>query len=226
MSLLAERLARGLAALNLDVSEEARAQLLAYLALLERWNRAYNLTSIREPERMLNLHILDSLTVVPWVEQYRPQGRIVDVGTGAGLPGLVVALACPGMQVTLLDANGKKCRFLNQVALELNLANIQVVQSRVETYRPVQSFDLVLSRAFATLADMTDNARHLLSRGGHFLAMKGRYPDTEIEQLRSGYTLVKAHRVSVPGLEDTERYLVDIKLENRMHCTSHIGIKR
>lgn len=206
---LKSRLQSGLDQLNLQLSSELKDLFLNYLRLIHKWNKAYNLTAIRQPEAMLDLHLLDSLAIVPLVKQLSPGNRLIDVGTGAGLPGVVLAIVDPSLEISLLDTNGKKCRFLNQVRIELGLENIQVIQNRVENYQPVKLFDLVLSRAFATLKDITDNAAHLLSNNGRFLAMKGRYPEQELEELSPQFLFEKAYPLQIPGL-DVERYLINI----------------
>jgi 16S rRNA (guanine527-N7)-methyltransferase len=151
-----------------------------YLLLLKKWNLAYNLTAIRDLESMVNKHILDSLAILPWLQGE----RIIDVGTGPGLPGIPLALARPETHFVLLDSNGKKTRFLKEVKRQLHLKNIEVVQFRVENYHPTQGFDTVLSRAFSTLAQMIQWTKHLIAEHGIWLAMKGRYPDTELKEIK------------------------------------------
>lgn len=214
-----DTLIQGIENLGLDVSTECQEQLLAYLELIIKWNKAYNLTAIRDPLKMVKLHLLDSLAIVELVNQIairqntgkdKKITRMIDVGTGAGLPGIVLAILNPDTLMSLLDTNGKKCRFLNQVKIELDLKNIEVIHHRVETYRPDQRYSVVLSRAFATLKDITDNARHLLAEEGRFLAMKGRYPEQELEELEEHFCFEKAYPLQIPGL-DVERYLIEIK---------------
>jgi len=208
---------QGAKELGLDLPEPIQIQLLRYLDLIIKWNKAYNLTAIREPLDMIRLHLLDSLAIAETVAQFIPNNsvsvRMIDVGTGAGLPGVVLAVLNPNIEMSLLDTNGKKCRFLNQVKIELGLKNMTVVNHRVETYQPDQPFQVVLSRAFATLKDMTDNAQHLLSDDGRFLAMKGRYPEQELEELDQRFSFEKAYPLNIPGL-DVERYLIEIALKN------------
>jgi len=207
-----QRLEQGLEKLGLDLSLQTIEALIAYLGLISKWNKAYNLTAIRNPADMLELHLLDSLSILPLVFSQQVEfsaKRLIDVGTGAGLPGVVLAIVNPSCSVSLLDTNGKKCRFLHQVKIELGLKNIEVIHERVEKYQPQQPFDVVFSRAFATLKDMTDNAHHLLHNEGRFLAMKGRYPQQEIDELRAAFQLVNVHTLHVPGL-DAERHLVEI----------------
>lgn len=168
-------------------------QLIAYLKLLNKWNQAYNLTAIRDMAQMVTHHIFDSLAIVPWLNG----SRILDVGTGAGLPGIPIALSMPEMQVVLLDSNGKKIRFLREVKRALHLSNIEIVQSRVETYHPSSGFDTVISRAVGNLNDLKNGSRHLINKNGIWLAMKGRYPEDELNQLNYPYC-VKTY--SVPGI--------------------------
>ncbi|BCA97053.1 ribosomal RNA small subunit methyltransferase G [Legionella antarctica] len=153
--------------------------LLNYLLLLNKWNAAYNLTAVRQLDSMVSKHILDSLAIVRWLKGT----RILDVGTGAGLPGIPLAIAKPDLQLVLLDSNGKKIRFLNEVKRQLNLKNLEVVQFRVENYHPAQGFDTVISRAFSSLEQMIHWTKHLIVKNGMWLAMKGRYPDTELNMI-------------------------------------------
>ena len=180
---LRTRLDQGLTALGLALPAPERERLLAYLRLLGRWNNAYNLTAIRDPLDMVTRHLLDSLAVAP----HLAGTRVLDVGTGPGLPGIPLAVACPALGFTLLDANAKKTRFVVQAVGELALKNVEVVQTRVENYRPSRTFDTVVSRAFASIAAMLAAARHLCAPGGRFLAMKGAYPEEELKALPSGY---------------------------------------
>lgn len=186
---------------------EASERLCAYVELLVRWNRAFNLTAVRDPEDMVRRHILDSAVIGPYVRA----GSLLDVGSGAGLPGIVLALLRPELSVTLLDSNGKKTRFCRQAATELGLDNVEVVQSRVEDYRPPEGFATVVSRAFAALADFVEGAGHLLAPGGRLLAMKGAYPHDELSALPSHARAVAVHPLVVPGL-DAERHLVELEL--------------
>ena len=183
-------LTTGLAELGLNIDSEP---LLHYLRLLQKWNQTYNLTAIRDFETMVTHHILDSLAILPWLNGK----RILDVGTGAGLPGIPLALANPDLTVVLLDSNGKKIRFLQEVQRQLKLPHVEVLQSRAENYRPSFHFDTVISRAFSELGQMMKWTRHLLIHDGIWLAMKGRYPDTELTSIHHPYQ-VKSY--TVPGL--------------------------
>ncbi|MEX1056481.1 MAG: 16S rRNA (guanine(527)-N(7))-methyltransferase RsmG [Natronospirillum sp.] len=177
-------------------------QMLAYHAGLVKWNKAYNLTAVRDPMEMIHRHLLDSLAIVPFL----PSGRLLDVGTGAGLPGVLVAMVRPDIQVTCLDSNGKKIRFIRQMVMELGLKQVATAQARVESFS-AQPFDAITSRAFATLNDMIQWSRHLLAADGEFLAMKGQYPDTELAQLPADINLLAVQQMAVPGT-DGERHLV------------------
>lgn len=189
--------------MGLSLTDATVDQLLAYLALFAKWNRAYNLSAIRDPAEMLERHLVDSLSVVDLCGS----GPIIDVGTGGGLPGIPLAICHPERPVTLLDANGKKTRFLFQVATELGLANVTVVNERVEAFRPQQKFDGVVSRAFASLRDMIDGSEHLLTSHGKFYAMKGKLPTDELSELPKGIKVEQTHPLTVPGC-DAERHLI------------------
>ena len=202
---LVDRLESGCAALSLTLEPSQRDALASYLDLLLKWNRAYNLTAVRDPADMVTRHLLDSLAIAA----YLPPGRCLDVGTGAGLPGVPLAIFYPQREFHLLDSNGKKTRFLFQVKTGLGLANMTVHQARVEHFRPAAPFDVVLSRAFASLADMVQGCRHLLSPGGRFLAMKGAFPQEELAALDGRFELLASHRLAVPGLEE-ERHLLEL----------------
>jgi 16S rRNA (guanine527-N7)-methyltransferase len=206
---LNEDLAAGMAALGLDIDDAARAKLLAYLALLEKWNRTHNLTAIREPGRMVTHHLLDALAVLPHLPQ-RSGLRLIDVGSGGGLPGLPLAIARPDWDVTLLDSNRKKTTFLRQVAAELGLTQVAIVTARVEDYLPEVAFDVAISRAFAELAPFLAAARHLVHAGGSLVAMKGGYPRAELAHLPANLRVAALPALAVPGL-DAERHLVIVE---------------
>lgn len=191
--------------LGVQLHSKAVARLVVYLTLLERWNRAYNLTAVRDPEAMVVRHVLDSLSILPWLAG----PRVLDVGSGAGLPGIPLAIARPEYRFCLLDSNGKRTRFLIQVVAELRLDNVDVVRGRVEDYRPATLFNSVVSRAFATLADMVADAGRLCAPEGRLLAMKGVFPDDELARLPPGYAVVDVYPLRVPNL-DAERHLVHL----------------
>jgi len=203
---LAKQLQQGLLEIGLYIDEATQSKLLDYVALLHKWNRAYNLTAVRKPELMVSRHLLDSLVVQPYLQP----GRILDVGTGAGLPGIPLALIRPDDAFFLLDSNSKKTRFITQAVAELGLQNVTVVQSRVEDYQPDQLFNTIISRAYSTLANMISGTRHLLAEGGVFFALKGVYPVAEIDELPADMQLLQSYPLYVPGL-DAERHLVIIQ---------------
>lgn len=199
----AEKLAEGLRLLGTDLDAEAQAQLLRFVSLLDKWNKVHNLTAVREPLRMITHHVLDSLAVLPYVSA----ARLLDVGSGGGLPGIPLALAKPALQVTLLDSNNKKTGFMRQAIIDLGLKNVEVVDARVERFVPTQRFDAVISRAFSDLAEFVKLTRHLLAQDGEWLAMKGVYPYEEIAGLPGDIKVEKVVSLEVPGLE-AKRHLV------------------
>ncbi|TAN65756.1 MAG: 16S rRNA (guanine(527)-N(7))-methyltransferase RsmG [Methylobacter sp.] len=200
-------LVNGITSLHLNLTDEKIAQLLDFIKLIEKWNKAYNLTAIRNREEMARLHILDSLAIVPHIEGK----RIIDIGTGAGLPGIPLAICLPEIEFTLLDSNAKKTRFVQQVVLELKLKNVEVLHSRVENHHPEPGYDAVLTRAFAGLPDIVKLCAHLLNKDGVLLAMKGQNLDAELAELAEIAAEKSVISVSVPGT-DVERCLVRIKL--------------
>src|SRR5690348_2258816 len=198
---LHERLEQGIAALGLALPAGAVDRLLAYQALLQRWNGTYNLTAVRDPAEMVTRHLLDSLAILPYV-----QGEsLADLGTGPGLPGIVLAIAAPGRHILLVDSNGKKVRFLREAIRTLGLEGVRAVQSRVEEVEG--SFDCITARAFASLADMLGWGGHLLAPHGVWLAMKGKPADDELPGIPAGFELRARHALHVPGLE-AERHLL------------------
>ena len=197
-----DKLIKGLEQLGLTLADAAQQQLLDYLALLQKWNKVHNLISRKESDNLVVRHLLDSLVALPYING----SRVVDVGSGAGLPGIPLAIACPQSHFTLLDCNSKKAGFRNQAVIELGLKNVAVVDARAEEFRPEQGFDSVISRAFATIADMLTVAGHLAVPGGKFLALKGVYPEQELAELPDGYQLEVVHPLDVPFL-GAERHL-------------------
>jgi 16S rRNA (guanine527-N7)-methyltransferase len=175
--------------------EALSTPLTDYLMLLNKWNLAYNLTAVRDLETMVSKHILDSLAILPWIKG----NRILDVGTGAGLPGIPLALAKPEFHFVLLDSNGKKIRFLNEAKRQLKLSNLEIVQFRVENYHPAQGFDTVVSRAFSSLAQMIQWTHHLIAEKGLWLAMKGHYPDSELNTIHQNYTVERYRVAEIEG---------------------------
>ncbi|WP_278957198.1 16S rRNA (guanine(527)-N(7))-methyltransferase RsmG [Aquipseudomonas alcaligenes] len=202
----ADELAQGAQTLGVALSPLQQEQLLAYLALLIKWNKAYNLTAVRNPDEMVSRHLLDSLSVVPFVAQYGDNW--LDVGSGGGMPGIPLAILFPERRFTLLDSNGKKTRFLTQVKLELKLANLEVIHSRVEEFRPQVPFSGICSRAFSSLQDFTDWTRHLGNGDTHWLAMKGVQPDDELQALPADFRLQSCDVLKVPGCQGQRHLLI------------------
>ncbi len=201
------RLQQGCDQLGLPLGAQQVQQLVDYLALLAKWNKAYNLTAIRDEVQMVTRHLLDSLAISGHITGE----RLIDVGSGAGLPGVPLAIVFPHREFLLVDSNGKKTRFLFQVKTALRLDNMEVCQARVETLQVSRPFDTVLSRAFASLPDMIRDCRHLLAPEGRLLAMKGAYPTQELESVGKTGASVAVHSITVPGL-DEQRHLVEIAL--------------
>jgi 16S rRNA (guanine527-N7)-methyltransferase len=198
------QLSAGIAAMGLTLPAGAEQKLLAYLALLDKWNRVYNLTAVRDAERMVSHHLLDSLAAVPYF-----QGEtVLDVGSGGGLPGIPLAIARPDLQVTLIDSIAKKTAFLLQAKAELGLGNLAVVTGRVEDFRPATGFDIITSRAFSDLKEFVNLTRHLLKPGGRWLAMKGLYPHEEIAFLTDRAKVSADYALVVPGLEASRHLIV------------------
>lgn len=191
----AEELQRGIAQLGIKLSEDAQGKLLGYLALLHKWNKVYNLTAIRDPQQMVSHHLLDSLAVMPhlWA------GRWLDVGCGAGLPGLVLAVAQPDWPFTLLDSNSKKTSFVQQAMIELDLHNVSICCARVEEWQPAERFDGIISRAYSELGDFLRSTRHLLAPHGRWAAMKGA-PQQELADVPEGCRVERVIPLQVPGL--------------------------
>lgn len=204
----ADQLKRGLIALGLTLEREIQQRLLDYIALIEKWNRVYNLTAIREPEKMVSHHLLDSLAVAPHLHVK----SLLDVGSGAGLPGIPLALAKPDTHVTLLDSNHKKTAFLNQAVMQLQLKNAEVYGERVESWQTQNRFDVIISRAFADIGEFVRVTRHLLAPGGRFAAMKGLHPYEEIDKLPPDCKVHQVLPLAIPSVEGA-RHLVLIGLD-------------
>jgi 16S rRNA (guanine527-N7)-methyltransferase len=202
---IVQALVKGIKKLDIMVPDAAPERFAAYIALLHRWNRVYNLTAVRQPEEMVGKHILDSLSILPWL-----QGpRVLDLGSGAGLPGIPLAIARKEMNFHLLDSNGKRVRFMRQAIAELKLHNVQVVQCRAEDYHPKCGFNSVLARAFAPLDKLVASAGHLCGPGVQLLAMKGMCPDEELKALPKEYTVQDIFPLKVPYV-NAERHLVHL----------------
>lgn len=203
---LAQQLAQGVTELGVALPAGAQERLLRYLALLQKWNRVYNLTAVREPQRMVSEHLLDCLAVTPYVGE----NRILDVGSGAGLPGIPLALALPDARVTVLDSNHKKAAFLQQAVTELKLGNVAVACERVENWKPAARFEVVISRAFSDLGEFVALAGRHVAAGGRLAAMKGVHPYDEIAQLPKGWRVRETLPLTVPGLR-AQRHLVQVE---------------
>jgi len=204
---LADQLHAGLVGLGLDLSAAMQEKLLGFVALLKKWNRTYNLTAIRDESEMVTQHLLDSLSLLPALQKSALAGRRwADVGSGAGLPGIPLAIARPDLDMTLIEAVEKKSAFQRQAKIELGLTNITIVGGRVEDV-PGGQFDAVVSRAFAELADFVDVAGHLAAQNGQLYAMKGLASEDEMSRLPPGWTVLERARLSVPGL-DAQRHLI------------------
>ncbi len=199
-------LTQGLETLDIECPLEVRGHLLDYVRLLAKWNRVYNLTAVREPLEMVRRHLLDSLAVLPHLHELRTK-RVLDVGTGGGLPGIPLALLSPQVDFVLLDSNGKKTRFVQQAVVELGLRNVEVVHARAGRYHPDVPFDVVVSRAFSSLREMVEKAGVYCGSKGVLLAMKGAYPQQELAELPAGFMFRESRRLQVPGL-DEERHLI------------------
>ena len=213
MSSLSLQLAQGLEQQGLDIDSSAQYKLLQFIELLDKWNKVYNLTSIRNKSQMITLHLLDSLIVLPYfavsqVEQKKSL-RVLDVGTGGGIPGIPLAICLPRTEFVLLDARIKKIHFIQTVISKLGLTNITAVHARVEQYQDTEGFDRIISRAFASISEMLNLSQHLCRTDGKFLAMKGQIPKEEIAQLPEGYTIASIDELKVSGL-DAQRHLIQI----------------
>ena len=199
---LRKQLQQGVASLGLQLPDGAITRLCDYIHLLHRWNRTFNLTAVREPQQMVSRHLLDSLAVLPFIGD----GAVADVGSGAGLPGIPLALARPQQTFVLIDANGKKTRFMQQAKIALGLDNVEVVHSRVQQYRPAEPADAIIARAYAATDDILASTRHLQGGDTRILVMQGKRDDA---LAMPGYQLRAAHSLTVPGLE-AERHLLEV----------------
>lgn len=205
--MLSAQLEAYLAEINLPATAEQKKQLIDFVGMLNKWNKAYNLTSVRDPEAMLIRHIMDSLVV----SKHLQGKRFIDVGTGPGLPGIPLAIMNPDKQFVLLDSLGKRIRFQKQVSFELGIHNISSVESRVEAYQPEDKFDGVLSRAFASIQDMLTWCYHLPAEHGQFYALKGQLNDEEMQHIPSGFVVKEVIELKVPKLDEKRHLLKIIK---------------
>lgn len=203
---LQQSLQKGLQSLNLELTDEQQIKLITFIELLKKWNRVYNLTAVHNLHHMLKRHILDSLSIVTFIKG----ARVVDVGAGAGLPGIPLAIAKPDCQFVLVDSNRKKTRFMQQAKIELQLTNLEVVNSRAEDFNSEELFDSVISRALSSLLQMARWTSHLCKKDGVILAMKGTYPESELSELANSFEIKAVHEISYWGL-DADRYLVEIQ---------------
>ena len=202
-ALLETRLDEGVKALSLTLNDAARERLVHYVLLLHKWNRAYNLTAVRDPAAMMTRHVIDSLTILPWIKG----PRLLDVGSGPGLPGIIVAIARPDLNVSLLDSNGKKVRFQTQAAMELGLNNVTPLHARIEALSENHRYEQITSRAFSSLPDFISLSRHVLAEGGEWLAMRGRLDGNDA--LPEGVEYLDSQALQVPG-DPGERHLVRV----------------
>ena len=198
-------LQQGLQSLALELTDQQQQKLIDFVELLYKWNRVYNLTAVRDTQQMVRRHLLDSLAVVPYVHGQ----HIIDLGSGAGLPGIPLAIALPTKYFVLIDSQLKKTRFLQQAVTELALANVEIVCSRIETYTPQQRFDSVISRALTSLPQMLQWSAHLLAENGVWLAMKGSYPHDEVEQLAKSFEIKAVHQIALPQQQE-QRLLIEL----------------
>lgn len=216
MLALKAKLQDGLLEMGLDISQPVQQKLLDYLALIYKWNKVHNLTAVRDPAEMVTLHLLDSLSVLPHIQVK----RLLDVGSGAGLPGIPLAICLPELQVTVLDSIEKKASFMRQVKAELGLGNLEVVSGRVEQYKPSELYDVIISRAFSDLQLFTKLTQHLVKPGGQWLAMKGVQPDDELAQITIQPSRIE--RLKVAGLE-AQRHLVFLPFQSKEFNSNEIN---
>ncbi len=203
---LLNMLHQGLAEMDQSLDRQTESRLIHYIELIAQWNRMYNLSSIRDIDTMVTRHLLDSLSILSHIE-----GKtVLDVGTGAGLPGIPLAIAMPGLQFVLLDTNQKKTKFLQQVRYQMRLDNVRVIQERVEQYQASSLFDSVISRGFSTLREFLTLSQHLIKPGGQLLAMKGVFPLTELQEVTHPFNLVEVKQLKIPKL-DAERHFVHFR---------------
>lgn len=207
LTYIKDKLIQGIELIDLPLSQLQQSSLVQYLVLLEKWNKTYNLTAIRDIRQMLVQHVLDSLVVIPHLPLNGADVRFLDVGSGAGLPGVPIAIACPEVRVTMLDSNQKKTAFMQHAIGELRLKNVNVVCARVEDWKSEERFQIITSRAYSELKLFVEQTTHLLKQDGIFAAMKGQFPKEEIEALPASYVVCNVIKLNVPGM-NAERHLV------------------
>ena len=202
------QLHQGVAALGIAIPADVQTQLLRFIQLLLKWNKAYNLTAIRDPAEMVTKHLLDSLAMLPFLQD----GEIIDIGTGPGLPGIPLSLVRKNQPFTLLDSNSKKTRFVTQAVMELGIRNVTVVQSRAESFQPAHPYDVVIARAFAGIKDLLERVQHLCAPGARVIAMKGQFPEGEMDDWPAGFSCESVEKISIPGMQ-AERHVVLIRYD-------------
>lgn len=207
---LQEQFRSGAEEMSVLLTQDQENKLFSYITEFEKWNKAYNLSAIRDLQQMIPRHLLDSLSVVLWLKQHTELESIIDVGTGGGLPGIPLSIMFPEKRWTLLDSNGKKMRFLFHIKTLLKLDNVNIENRRVENFQPEEKFDAVISRAFASLQDMTEGCGHLLTAKGLFLAMKGLFPQDEMDAIKNKVDLIETQKLIVAATEG-ERHLLVLK---------------
>lgn len=211
---LAKRLQQGLVEMALELSEAQQAAMIEYVRLLDKWNQAFNLSAVRDPGDMVSRHLLDSLSLLPRIQQLsvgKTNMTVLDVGTGPGLPGIPLALSLPGVNFSLLDSNGKKTRFVFQALMALGLKNVKVENTRIESYQSHGQLDIVVSRAFSSLADFARGCEHLCGPDTRLLAMKGQYPTDEIRDLPAHWLQVDARAIDIPQC-DAQRHIIELQM--------------
>lgn len=210
LAALSLELRRGSETLGVDLSEPEVDRLLRFLALLHKWNKAFNLSAVRDPDEMLSRHLLDSLSLLPLIQEFRSHNHadtVLDVGTGPGLPGIPLAICMPDTQFVLLDSNGKKTRFVFQACIELGLKNVEVENTRIENYQSARQVDIVVSRAFASLIDFTRGCESVAGDNTRLIAMKGQFPAEEIAALPAHWSVTRTHELQIPGCEGDRHFI-------------------